>query len=124
MHIFLFKYAVPLLPIETNQRPPFVKKLMISIVALQVIFLGSEYAYTPGYLAPFFNSPNGRCGWIACVIWEVIGFALLYKFCPRRKGLAITAATLVVIFNTVPLTLCPLIGPALATLITVEGPYR
>jgi DNA-binding beta-propeller fold protein YncE len=110
-------------PIKPNDRRPFVKQLIKWLVALQVIFVGGLFAFTPGYIVPFLHNSIGLYIWIACAIWEIIGFALLYKFCPRREVLAVTAATLVVLFNAGPLTLWPLIGPALATLVTIEGPY-
>jgi len=109
---------------ETNQpQPPlFVKLFILSIVAFQVISVVATFIVSPGYLIPFINNPVGRWIWIGALIWEIIGFALLYKFCPRNNGLAITAITLVTIVNAGPLTLTPMLGPAVVTIINALGP--
>jgi len=100
-------------PIKINERPPFIRKIILSIAAFPFVLLVGTWAFTPGYIVPFLNNPIGRLEMIGLGIWEIIGFALLYIFCPRSKGLAITAVTIVALVNAGPLTLATLLGPAL-----------
>jgi uncharacterized BrkB/YihY/UPF0761 family membrane protein len=57
---------------------------------------------SPRYFVPFINNPVIRLVLIGLVIWQVIGFALLYTFCPQRKGLAIAIAAFVAVVNAGP----------------------
>jgi hypothetical protein len=99
--------------IKTKERRPFITILILLIGAFQVINIVYAYGLTPEYMIPFLDSPIGRLALVSLGMWEITGFALLYIYCPRSKGLAITAVTFVAIVNAGPLTLAPWLGPGL-----------
>jgi hypothetical protein len=108
---------------ETNAgaRPPLIVKFVLFLLAAQVVEVALTFAVTPGYLLPFLHNPVCCLVWFGFVVWELIGFALLYLFCPRRKGLAV-AATFVASINALPAIVTPMLGSAVVTIINALGP--
>jgi hypothetical protein len=108
---------------ETNAgaRSPLIVKFVMFLLAAQVVEVAVTFAAAPGYMLPFLHNPVCCSVWFGFVVWEFIGFALLYLFCPRRKGLAMVA-TFVALLSALPATVTPMLGPAVVTIINATGP--
>jgi hypothetical protein len=107
--------------IKIGKRPPFINVFIPAVVASQIILIGGLYALTPGYIVPLLNNPIGRVLFIGCVIWEIIGLALLYIFCPRKFAIA-TAAFATIVSAGPLLLLLVLLSPLLVTYVDSPGP--
>lgn len=70
----------------------------------------------PGFLLPFMNHPVGHLITIASCLWSMLGICLLWR------STKIWQYVLEVLFFAFPVTLTPMIGPAVVTIVQALGP--
>lgn len=95
------------------------KKRIITAItlALSPLFLWFfAYLAYPGFILPFLNHPIARLVLLAALVWLLIGMAFMLR---ARK---IWQFVLLALLFPVPVNLIPMLGPAVVTIIQVEGP--